>query len=244
VLLTGRRSFEAAVAALRLGAADVVAKRPDQVGYLKESVARACDLHRAAGDGDSALFEQTRAVLDGAFSTMLSLARQLYDGVAKASDHPKPLSILLAESDDRLVRELTAIAADRAWELVASPGGGAALDAATGRRFDVVLAREDLGDLPGSLVVKSVQGVHADAQAIVYTTGGEGHLDRYVRGQVTDVQRPFLGASQIAEVVGVLAQERIATERDRAVLRAFRADHQDFLHRYAELKIRFDRIHR
>src|SRR3954454_13151894 len=43
VLLTGRRSFESAVEALRIGVVDVVMKRADQIAHLQNTMQRALD---------------------------------------------------------------------------------------------------------------------------------------------------------------------------------------------------------
>src|SRR5690606_12145929 len=82
VLLSGRRAFEAAVDALRLGVLDVVLKRPDRVSHLKAAVERACDHYRSAG-GD--LSRESRSVLEDAFKVMLVMARKIYNDVSSAS---------------------------------------------------------------------------------------------------------------------------------------------------------------
>ena len=49
VLMAARRSFEAAVAALRTGVVDIVNKRPDQVEHLRSALRLALDRSQAAG---------------------------------------------------------------------------------------------------------------------------------------------------------------------------------------------------
>src|SRR5262245_60565605 len=77
VMITGRRSFEAAVRALRVGVVDVVNKRPDQIDYLRDSVKLALDLYHGSSK-DSMLLRETRLVLDDAMRILLGLGRKLY----------------------------------------------------------------------------------------------------------------------------------------------------------------------
>ena len=62
VMLAGRRSYEDAVEAFRLGAVDIVSKRPDQIAHLQATVARAVDLSHT-GDKGGALMHDVKGVL-------------------------------------------------------------------------------------------------------------------------------------------------------------------------------------
>src|ERR1700712_3305130 len=77
VMITARRSFEAAVSALRVGVVDIVNKRPDQVSHLRSAVTLALDRYHTSSK-DSALVREARAVLDDAVRIMLGLGKKLY----------------------------------------------------------------------------------------------------------------------------------------------------------------------
>src|SRR5688500_15302850 len=59
VILTTRRSFEAAVEAIRAGCLDVVVKRPEEVPHLKRIIAVAADRYRA-GDKSGTLLRDVK----------------------------------------------------------------------------------------------------------------------------------------------------------------------------------------
>jgi DNA-binding response OmpR family regulator len=121
--------------------------------------------------------------------------------------------------------------------------GGAGLDKAGDQPFELVAARDELMDLKGTMVVKTVQADRAETVGLVYSSGADGgRIERYEHGSTSQVERPFEG---LEHLVGRLEQEvdRLAsTQRDRRVLQAFRADHEDFFRRFGELKLRISRL--
>ena len=240
VLLTGRRSFEAAVEAARMGVIDVIVKRPDQVDHLRRAVDLACERYRATEGG--ALLRDVQSVLDDAFGVMLQMARQRYDISVGSGATFKP-RILVVDSDPDFLKELGGLVGKRSWEIAAEMSGGAALDKATGMRFDVIACRDELPDLRGSMVVKSLQGTHAESVGLVYSSpGAEGRIERYQGGRAEDVERPFRGASHLIKRIELAVEQLGATQRDRRVIQAFRAEHADFFRRFAELKMRIGRL--
>lgn len=241
VVLTGRRSCEAAIAAFRLGAADVVFKQPDQVEHLKNAVGAACDRNRAT-KGDDAIFEQIQHVLDESFRVMLALARKVYRDVSTGSGQAKP-RVLVVEGDQDFLQRLARLLADKDWEIAAEMAGGAALDKASEHVFDVVAARDELMDLPGGMVVKTMQASRAEMVGLVYSKpGSEGRIERYVEGRAEDVDRPFEGPEHLVRKLEEVVERLGATQRDRRTIQAFRSDHEDFFRRFAELKLRIDRM--
>src|SRR5687768_1072682 len=99
VLLTGRRSFEDAVEALRLGVVDVVPKRPDQINYLLAAVRRASDLAAHGGDRQGALMSDVRSLLEDALKIMFGMGRKLYGGDSSGAGVSIKPAILVIDED-------------------------------------------------------------------------------------------------------------------------------------------------
>ncbi len=248
VLLTGRRSFEAAVDALRLGVSDIVNKRPDEIAYLTNAVRVAVDRYRA-GDKEGSLLREVRSVLDEAFKIMLSMGRKLYEdtsptgqSVSGAGAATMKPTILLIDEDQRFLQELAGLLANKPWEVSVELSGGSGLDRASTFQFQIVAVREELVDLPGQMVIKSAQGQNGRALGLLYSTRGEGRVERYEGGRVTSADQPFRGATHLVAKLEQMVDDLSAMRRERRYLQAFRTDHPDFLKRYAELKVRIDSL--
>lgn len=241
VLLSGRRSFEGAVEALRLGVTDVVLKQPDQVDHLKRTVEVACDRFRAAEGGD--LLGEVQGVLDESFQVMLAMARQLYEDVSVAAEASFKPRVLIVDGDGDFLQKLAPLIQEKDWQVAAEMAGGAALDKAGEHTFDVVAVRDELMDLKGSMVVKTIQASRAETVGLIYSApGGEGWVERYQEGRSANVERPFRGPEHLVETLEKVVHELGTTQRDRRVIQAFRRDHEDYLRRYATLKMRVGRL--
>lgn len=242
VLLTGRRSFEAAVDALRLDVVDVVVKRPEEVERLKRAVAVACDRYRTT-EGDSDLLRDVQAVLAESFKIMLDMGRRQYADVSIGSGATFKPRVLVVDGEQSFLQQLAGAIQSKPWEISAEMNGGGALDKAGEHRFDVVACREELMDLRGSMVVKTIQAQRAETVGLVYSAPGpDGHVDLYREGQLEDAWRPFQGPEHLVQRLEQVIETLGSTQRDRRVIQAFRSAHQDFFRRYAELKLRVDRL--
>ncbi len=242
VLLTNRRSFEAAVDALRLGVLDVVVKRPDSVTQLRRLVATATDRYRVT-DKTGELLREVRGVLDDAFKVMLAMARKIYTDTSIGSGPSVKPRVLIVDDDRKFLQGLAGALSTNDWDVALEMTGGSALDKASSHTFDIVAARDHLTDLPGPMVVKSIQQARGEAIGLVYTAPGPtGHLDRYDQGRVADSERPFTDPTQLVTKLAALVQEVGTVRRERRFLQAFRADYGAFLKRYAELKMRIDQL--
>jgi DNA-binding NtrC family response regulator len=243
VLLTGRRSYEGAVEALRLGVTDVVLKQPDQVDHLKHAVSLGCDRYRASGDGDEGMLREMQAVLDESFRIMLAMARDVYADISVATEASFRPRILIVDGDGDFLQKLAQLIQGKDWHIAAEMSGGAALDKASEHTFDLVASRDELMDLTGAMVVKSVQATRAETIGLVYSApGGEGRIERIQEGRSSDAERPFQGPEHLVRKLDQLVVELGTTQRDRRVIQAFRRDHEDYMRKYAALKMRLDRL--
>jgi DNA-binding response OmpR family regulator len=241
VLITARRSFESAIEALRLGVSDVVSKRPDQVGYLQTAVRTAMDQHRSQNK-DSSLLRDVRSVLDEVFKILMTMSRKIYrESGFKDVEGMKPMMLIIDENQGFL-QEVGKLVAPKDWEVSIELSGGAGLDKASTFSFEIVAVCEELADLPGQMLIKSLQALPAKPLGLVYSTEAEGHIDRYEDGRVINSDRPFTGADHLVDKLGQLVVELSALRRDRSYLLALRSEYGDFLNRYAELKARIESL--
>jgi DNA-binding NtrC family response regulator len=241
VVLARRRSFEGAVDALRAGALDVVLVAPDQVDHLKRVVARASERYRATR-GEGELFREVRAVLDESFKVMLGLSRKVYAHLSMAKAPLKP-RVLIVDGDPDFLKELSQLVQSESWETTGEMSGGGALDKGLSTKLDIVASRDELPDLRGSMVLRSIQAQHGEVLGLLYSAAdGTGRIDRVEHGQTEDTERPFEGAEHLVRKIRELADELGTRAQERRFIQAFSADHQDFLRRYAELKLKIDRL--
>lgn len=240
IAVTSRRSFEAAVEAFRLGVDDVVIKAGDQLPHLKQVVEAAFTRYHAGG-GSSDLLLEVRAVLDDAFATMLELARHVYDEVSVAALANFKPRVLFVESDQAMIQALGPLVQGKNWEIEAAINGGDGLDKSE-RGFDLVVVRDELPDLRGSMILKNVQARRAETYGLLYTSLGEnGSIVHYNEGRSGDVFRPFTDPRQLIARIDAVVDELMLRQRDRSIIQAFRSRHDEFFRRYAELKLRIDR---
>ena len=243
VLMSARRSFEAAVAALRTGVVDIVNKRPDQVAQLRAAVRVAVDRGQS-GHKQGAFVREVRGVLDDALKIMLGLQRRVHGGSETSSGgglDMKP-AILIIDHDQSFLQATANLLADKPWEVSVELSGGSGLDRASTFSFQIICVRDELSDLPGQMVVRSAQAQKTSTLALLYSQLGSGHIDRYEGGQCTHTNAPFNGPTHLVERMSSLVAELASMREERRYLQAFRTEHGPFLKRYADLKARIDSL--
>lgn len=244
VLMAARRSFEAAVAALRTGVVDIVNKRPDQIQHLRSAVRTAVD-RGATGNQQGAFVREVRGVMDEALKIMLGMTRRVYGASGELSGGAgldmKP-AILIIDTEGNFLQQAAALLQEKPWEVSVELSGGSGLDRASTFSFQIVCVREELSDLPGQMVMRSTQAQRPQTMGLVYSTAGQGKIDRYEGGQVKRSISPFKGAAHLVEVMAELVGEVASLREERRYLQAFRAEHGPFLKRFAELKSRIDSL--
>ncbi len=239
LLLMPRRAYEAAVDAWRAGVLDVLQKRPEEVPLLRRRIAAAIERSGFASD-QGAILREVRAVLDESLHRLIDLAQHAYAGAAAQEADDGPPRLLLVDPNYDFVQALATVAGG-GLSIAHEVTGGGALDRVGREDFDVVAVREQLPDLPGPMVARSVQEVEREVEALVFSgPGPSGRIDRLDRGRVAEVFRPFATAKDLLDRVQLQAQQLRLMRRQRRILHAFRADNPDYLRRYAELKQRID----
>jgi DNA-binding response OmpR family regulator len=242
VLMAARRSFEAAVAALRTGVVDIVNKRPDQIQQLRAAVRLAVDRGQT-GHQQGSFVREVRGVLDDALKIMLGLSRRVYDGNSETSTGTgldmKP-AILIIDTNSDFLQQIANLLAQKPWEVSVELSGGSGLDRASTFSFQILCVRDELSDLPGQMVMRSTQAQKPTTLGLVYSGVGPGRIDRYDGGQVTRSFSPFNGPTHLVELMSELVREIASIREERRYLQAFRSEHGQFLKRFADLKSRID----
>ena len=240
VMLAGRRSFEAAVDALRLGVVDVVSKRPDQIALLQSTVQRATDLSRSSDKG-SALMGEVKAVLEESLRIMFLMGRRLYGGDTSGGGLVMKPAILLIDEDQQFLRQVASLLAEKPWDVSVELSGGSGLDKASTFNFQIVAVRQQLSDLPGDMVLRSAQAQQTQLLGLLYAPGNDGRAERYEAQKVTR-SFPCSGPADLVRCLEELVGEISARREERRYMTAFRGEHGAFLKRFAELKVRIDSL--
>ena len=242
VMITSRRSFDAAVSALRAGVVDIVNKRPDQVDHLRSAMSLALDRYHS-GSKDSLLLREARAVLDESMRILVGLGRRIYggDGSSGAGFKMKP-AILIIDEDQAFLQRAANLLAEKPWEVSVEMSGGSGLDKASTFSFQIVCVREELADLPGQMLLRSAQAQKPSTLGLVYSEVGGGRIDRFEAGQSKGSDAPFRGATHLVEALSAMVHELALVREERRYLQAFRSEHGPFFKRFADLKARIDSL--
>jgi DNA-binding NtrC family response regulator len=250
VIMTARKSYETAVKAFRAGAADVVLKEPDVVPYLRERVVEAATDIKATADRNS-LLEEVAETHEDFLRRMRDVAREALDLEDRASgraasdggDELAAISVVLVDDDQEALTKLERVLTRAAgWHFRPALTGGEALDVVTQTRPQIVIVKEDLPDLPGSMVVNTVKASAPDAVTLLYSPPGRSGRTGEIK--LVDASREMSLVASYAEpgqLVGPLNEIREALRqksKERRYLQAFRQRHFEFLQRYNGIKSR------
>lgn len=244
LVLSPRKSFEAAVQAFRAGAHDVVVKAPDQVDYLKERVlAAAAEGSRQKGHGE--LFGDVKDMLEDVLRRLLEAERRALDLEDRAAgrdisrtDIEEEMRALIVDADARLFKMLSE-GKIPGFTFAYAQSGGEALDHATSHSLHIVLVGPNLPDLPPQMVVQALKTQAPEITVITYAVGGK--LEIVEQSKTIPLVDKFTSPNQLTERLGELAQAHRAKGRERRYLQSFRERHYEFLRKMSEIRKRLDK---
>jgi DNA-binding NtrC family response regulator len=251
VIMTARKSYETAVKAFRAGAADVVLKEPDVVPYLRERVVEAATDIKATADRNS-LLEEVAETHEEFLRRLRDVAREgldLEDRMAGRAeqmgegDDLGVVSVVLVDDDPKAVDKLAKVMPEAAgWQFRGAQTGGEALDIVTQERPQIVMVKEDLPDLPGSMVVHTVKSGAQDAVVLLYTPAGQsgrpGEVKLVDASGTMNTIASYSDSAQLGAPLGEIREALRAKSKERRYLQAFRQRHFEFLQRYNNIKQR------
>jgi two-component system OmpR family response regulator len=249
VVMTARKSYEMAVKAFRAGAADVVLKEPDVVPYLRERVLDAAGEIKATADRNS-LFEEVAETHEEFLRRLRDVSHELLDLEDRVTGRARDdaggaaaVSVVLVDDDQAALQQIERVlTTDQGWHFRGAFTGGEALDVVMQVRPQIVIVKEDLPDLPGSMVVNTVRASAPDAITLLYTPPGQSGRAGEVK--LVDASRSMTliaNYSEAGQLVAPLNEIREALRQklhERRYLQAFRQRHFEFLQRYNAIKQR------
>jgi DNA-binding NtrC family response regulator len=249
IVMTARKSYEVAVRAFRGGAVDVVVKEPDVVPYLRERVLEAAIDLRTTGERNT-LLEEIAETHEEFLRRMRDMAKEAVDledrltgRTASESEGAGGETTVVVVDDDpealpRLQKVLTAAAG---WELQLAHTGGEGLDVVSQTRPHIVMVKEQLPDLPGSMVVKTVKTSAPDAVTLLYSPpqpGSPGEVKLVDTNRTMNLVSSYTAADQLVSPMSEIREAIRQKTKERRYLQAFRQKNYEFLQRYNSLKQR------
>jgi two-component system OmpR family response regulator len=246
VIMTARKSYETAVKAFRAGAADVVLKEPDTVPYLRERVIEAAGDIKATADRNS-LLEEVAETHEEFLRKLREVSHELLDledrlaGRTADDSSSAIVSVVVVDDDPEALAKLEKVLSPAAgWQFRAALTGGEALDVVTQMRPQIVIVKEDLPDLPGSMVVNTVKASAPEVLTILYTPPGKsgraGEVKLIDAGRAMSLLSSYSDPGQLVAPLGEIREALKQKSHERRYLQAFRQKHYEFLQRYNGLK--------
>jgi DNA-binding NtrC family response regulator len=248
VIMTARKSYETAVKAFRAGAADVVLKEPDVVPYLRERVIEAAGDIKATADRNS-LLEEVADTHEEFLRRLREVSHELLDledrAAGRATDDTalNTVSVVVVDDDPAALGKLEQVLTSaQGWLFRAALSGGEALDVVTQMRPQIVIVKEDLPDLPGSMVVNTVKASAPDVLTLLYSPPGKsgrtGEVKLIDAGRAMTLVGSYTDPGQLVAPLGEIREALKQKGHERRYLQAFRQKHFEFLQRYNGIKVR------
>ena len=247
IAMTPRRSYDAAVEAVRAGAIDLILKAPDSVAYLKDRVLDAAGHSVGKREVDSVLID-VKAVHEEFLQRFMESERRALDLADKLAGRDPArlvqldeLRVLVVDEVSDLIAALTA-AGLKGFEFVHATSGGEGLDRSSTAPFHYAMIAQDISDLPATTLARTIRNQHPDTVVLTFLGPSENGKIELVETTGTRVLvKPFTDPAQLLERLDDFAQAWRAKARERRYTQSFREKHYDFLRRYVELKTKIAR---
>jgi DNA-binding NtrC family response regulator len=250
IVMSSRKSYEIAVKAFRAGAVDCVLKEPDVVPYLRERVLEAASELQSISERNT-LMEEISETHEEFLRRMRDMAKELVDLEDRSSGRGRPdsddgadaINVVLVDDDPTALKKLESVlSAANGWHFRVAVTGGEGLDFVTQGRPQIVLVKETLPDLPGSMVVKTIRAGTPEAVTLLYSTsprpGGSGELKMVDANRTMTLVPRYTDAEQLVAPLNEIREGLRQKTNERRYLQAFRQRNYEFLQRYASLKQR------
>lgn len=249
IVMSRRIGFDAVAPVFRAGAADVIPKAREYVRDLRARVVK------AAGDVKAAMArEQLLADLvelnEDLLRKMMALSRQATDaedklmaregGLSSSASGLGALNLLLVDDEailaGALEKELTE---DKGWRVRHVQTGGEALDSASQVPPMVLVAKENLPDLTGSMVVKTIKASQPSLIAMVFAPPSSGHAGEV---RIADQSRlhvllpQFIAPSELVAQLAEVREALVRKAKERRYVKIFQNQYTDVLQKCLKLK--------
>jgi DNA-binding NtrC family response regulator len=252
IVMSARKSYETSVKAFRAGAVDVVLKEPDVVPYLRERVIEAASELQSISERNT-LMEEISETHEEFLRRMRDMAKELVDmedrllgrEAAGGDDAGDAMNVVLVDDDPTALAKLERVLTSaNGWHIRVAVTGGEALDFVTQMRPQIVLVKEQLPDLPGSMVVNTVRAGAPDTVTLLYNPpsptprSGGGDVRMVDKSRIMHLVPSYTDAEQLVGPLNEIREGLRQKNKERRYLQAFRQRNYEFLQRYAVLKQR------
>jgi DNA-binding NtrC family response regulator len=141
---------------------------------------------------------------------------------------------VLVDDDPKALEKLSKVLTEAAgWQFRAAGTGGEALDVVSQERPQIVMVKEDLPDLPGSMVVHTVKSSSPDAvDAAVHPppgrSGRPGEVKLVDTSGAMNTIASYADPASSRRPLGEIREALRAKSKERRYLQAFRQRHFEF----------------
>lgn len=254
IVMSRRIGFDAIAPVFRAGARDVVPKAREYVHDLRDMVVKAAGDVRAAM-GREQLLSELVDLNEELLRRMMVLSRQATDaedkvisregGLSSSASGLGALNLLLVDDDATLAsaveKELTQ---ESGWHVRHVQSGGEALDSASQSPPMVLVAKENLPDLTGSMVVKSIKATVPNLIAMVFAPPAPGQAGQVRIADQSRMQVLLPEYVAATELIAQLKEVRDALARkakEKRYVKIFQTQHLDVLQKCHKLKQAVDK---
>jgi DNA-binding NtrC family response regulator len=255
IVMSRRIGFDAVAPVFRAGATDVIPKAREYVHDLRERVMRAATDVKAAMGREQLLVELVD-LNEELLRKMMALSRQSTDaedkllsregGLSSSASGLGALNLLLVDDDAALANALEKeLTEDKGWRLRHVQSGGEALDSATQIPPTVLVAKENLPDLTGSMVVNTIKASVPSLVAMVFAPPTPGHAGEV---KISDHSRLHVLLPRFVapnELIAQLTEVRDALTRkarERRYVKIFQTQYMEVLQKCHRLKQEVDKL--
>ena len=255
IVMSRRIGFDAVAPVFRAGATDVIPKAREYVRDLRERVLKAASDVKAAMAREQLLVDLVELNED-LLRKMMSLSRHAIDaedklmeregGLSSSTSGLGALNLLLVDDEASLATALEKeLTEDKGWRIRHVQTGGEALDSASQVPPMILVAKENLPDLTGSMVVKTIKASVPSLIAMVFAPPAQGHAGEV---RIADQSRLHVLLPQFvapAELVAQLAEVREALARkgkERRYAKLFQTQYSEILEKCNRLKRQADAL--
>lgn len=195
------------------------------------------------------LIEELSLLNDAFFQRLVKMARQLgevRDQMQKPDTTPQGRAeentILLVEGDGWLTSALFSRPLPTC-KLRSVVSGGIALDAASSQSYQVILINEQLPDVPGHTVARSLLNQGIDSLVVLFRRPAAvpGKVELVEENKTLPVLQEFHDSAQLIAQLPDLCNMYWQRKRDRRHLLAFREENHDLFRRYREVRQKLSR---
>jgi DNA-binding response OmpR family regulator len=238
IFLSREPSADLSIEAFRKGAFDVIKKDRLQVPYLKERVNIACHAFRGGSGGAQLLLKDAKQILEDVVTMMMDFAKRnlLLEG-SESIVAAARMSMLVADDSPDLARLL---ASKPTFTVTHCQTASEALDQLTQHRFDLIIAKEVLPDLPGSMVLKQAQGQTSETLGyrLDLFTGAQARLTPFLRGRESGAAEQFMNPLLLLKRFEEVQERKSEIARERRAVESVTRRNQPLFKRYSEIRDR------